>query len=678
MKKFRFAIISIVVLLFSFPVVAERLPMVPETLWDFARISGTQVSPDGRTVLFTVTTFDVKKNSSARDIYIVPVSGGQPRNISNSPANESNVVWRPDGKRIGFLSSRRGEVQVWEMEPDGANHRQVTSVPGGITGFGYSPDMRHLFFTKRVKVETSPADLHPDLNLSNVLIYDDLMFRHWDRWHDYKFSHIFIAPYNDGAIGEPFNIMENEPWDSPMPPFGGVEQISWLPDGSGLAYVSKKKRGKERALSTDSDIYVFNLETRETTNLTPFNKGYDRDPVFSPDGRYMAWESMETPGFESDKNRIMIMDLSNETYRDFSEGFDQSSSNFRWSANGRNLFFISGIQATYQLYRLNIANGEIAQVTNGWHDYTSLAIAGDYMIGERMSLSSPTEIYRVRIRDGREFQLTDLNRPVLDRIEMGRVAQRWITTTDNKQMLVWVIYPPGFDPNKKYPAILFCGGGPQNAISQFFSYRWNFQLMAAHGYIVIAPNRRGVPTFGQEWNDQISLDYGGQNKQDLLIAAKTLSKEPYIDENRLGAAGASFGGFSVFWLAGHHNGLFRSFIAHCGMFNIESWYATTEEMFFANHDLGGAFWETPRPHSYDFSPHRFVQNWDTPMLIFHGARDYRVPLSEGLQAFNAARLMGVPSRLVVFPEENHWILSPQNSILWQREFFNWFDKWLKE
>ncbi len=675
----RFTVLVLTALFFTIQgSYAQKQAMVPETLWEFGRVGGMQVSPDGTQILFTITNYDVESNKAARDIYIIPVDDGQPRNLTNSPENEFNVMWRPDGRKIGYLSSKTGTVQIWEMDPDGHNPLQVSNVSGGVTGFEYSPDMQHVYFTKRVKVEENPHDMHPDLPLSNVLIYDDLMYRHWDRWHDYSYSHIFVSPYSNGSIGRYHDIMEGEPWDSPMPPFGGIGQISWTPDGNALAYTAKKKVGKERALSTNSDIYLYDLNTRQTTNLTPFNQGYDRNPAFSPDGRYMAWESMETPGFESDKNRILIMDLSDGSWIDYSEGFDQSSGSFRWSANGRALYFISGHHATYQMYKLDIASRQINPITDGWHNYNSLAIAGNYLVGERMSMSSPVEIFRVNPADGTQVQLTDVNRPVFDKTEMGNVEQRWIETTDGKEMLVWVIYPPGFDPEKKYPALLYCGGGPQSAVSQFFSYRWNFQIMAAHDYIIIAPNRRGLPTFGQEWNDQISQDYGGQNMQDLLTAARTVSQEPFIDETRMGAVGASYGGFSVFWLAGNHNGLFSAFISHCGMFNFESWYGTTEEMFFANHDIGGPYWAEDRPDSYDSSPHRFVGNWDTPIMVVHGAKDFRVPISEGMQAFNAAQLQGVPSRLIVYPEENHWILTPQNSIIWQREFFKWLDQWLKE
>ena len=676
MKKFTLLFIALSIFIFQ-SAYAQKEAMVPETLWEFGRVGGMQVSPDGNTLLFTVTYYDVNENSSSRDIYTIPAAGGHPENITASQYNEFNALWRPDGQKIGFLSTKSGSVQMWEIMPDGSNPVQVSDIEGGISGFKYSPDINHIFFTKRIKLEESPHDKHPDLPESNALIYDDLMYRHWDRWHDYKYSHIFIAPYEDGSLGEHYDIMENEPYHSPLPPFGGIGQISWTPDGKKLAYTCKKKKGVEWTTSTNSDIYLYDLETGYTKNLTPFNEGYDRNPVFSPDGSYMAWESMETPGFESDKNRIMIMNLEDGSYKDYSEGFDQSSRGFVWSDDSEKLYFISGTHATYQMYSLVIASQKITQITEGWHNYNSVAIAGDYLVGERMSMSSPVEIFRVNKDDGSQEMVAFINEPVFEKIQMGDVEKRWVKTTDDKDMLVWIIYPPNFDPDKEYPALLYCGGGPQSAVSQFFSYRWNFQIMAAHDYIIIAPNRRGLPTFGQEWNDQISQDYGGQNMQDYLNAVNAIKTEPFIDENRIGAVGASYGGFSVFWLAGNHNGLFSAFISHCGMFNFESWYGSTEEMFFANHDIGGPYWEDPKPHSYAFSPHRFVANWDTPILVIHGAKDYRVPKSESLQAFNTAQLQGVPSRLLFFPNESHWVLQPQNSILWQREFFKWLDQWLK-
>jgi dipeptidyl aminopeptidase/acylaminoacyl peptidase len=656
----------------------QAQPMTPETLWQFGRLGDVQVSPDGNSVLYGVTYFDIQENKGTRDLWIIPAAGGDPVNITNSAVSESSARWRPDGQRIGFLKAVDGNSQLFEMDPDGSNLRQVTSIDGGITGFGYAPDMQHIHFTKRVKVSKALAkDHHPDLEKANAYIADDLMYRHWDKWNDGTYSHVFVASYADGTVGVAKDIMEGEPWDSPLPPFGGSSQIAWSADGKSLAYVSKKLTGKEWTLSTNSDIYLYHLDSGETENLTPFNEGYDKNPVFSPDGRYMAWESMATPGFESDKSRIMVMDLENRNNLNYSTGFDQSSSGFAWSADSQTLYFVSGIHATYQLYSLSLNSGEIIQITEGHHNYQSVAIAGDHLIAERMSISMPTEIFRVHPANGAQEQISFVNGEILARTTMGRVEERWVTTTDDKQMLVWVIYPPNFDPGKKYPALLYCGGGPQSAVSQFFSYRWNFQIMAAHDYIVVAPNRRGLPTFGQEWNDQISLDYGGQNMKDYLSAIDAVKTEPFVDENRLGAIGASYGGYSVFWLAGNHDGRFSAFISHCGLFNLESWYAATEEMFFANHDIGGAYWDEPRPHSYDFSPHLHVHKWDTPMMVIHGAKDYRVPYGEGLQAFNVAQLQGVPSRLLLFPEENHWVLSAQNGILWQREFFKWLDEWLK-
>ncbi len=677
MKKRTLLMAAMIFMAFPMAGSGQSSPLTPETLWAFGRISDPQVSPDGSLVLYGVTWYDVQENKGVRDLFVLPSAGGDPVNITNSEVSESSARWRPDGARIGFLKATDDGSQLFEMDPDGSNVRQISRIRGGITGFGYAPDMQHIFYTKRVKLLPVVQDMHPDLQKANAYIADDLMYRHWDRWHDGTFSHIFVAGYRDGELGEGKNIMEGEPWSSPLPPFGGSDQIAWSPDGRSLAYTAKKKQGKQWATSTNSNIYLYDLDSEVTENLTPFNEGYDKYPIFSPDGRLMAWESMATPGFESDKNRIMVMDLETRKYRDYSAGFDQSSSGFSWSADAGTLYFVSGIHATYQLYALDISGGQISRLTSGMHNYQSVTPAGDALIAQRMSMSMPTELFRVDLQTGNQHQLSFVNQEILDRTAMGRVEERWVTTTDDKEMLVWVIYPPGFDPEKKYPALLYCGGGPQSAVSQFFSYRWNFQIMAANDYIVVAPNRRGLPTFGQEWNDQISEDWGGQNMKDYLSAIDAVSAEPFVDNERIGAVGASYGGYSVFWLAGHHQKRFSAFISHCGLFNLESWYATTEEMFFANHDIGGAFWEVPRPHSYDFSPHLFVDRWDTPMMVIHGAKDYRVPYAEGLQAFNAAQLQGIPSRLLFFPEENHWVLQPQNGILWQREFFGWLDKWLK-
>jgi dipeptidyl aminopeptidase/acylaminoacyl peptidase len=651
----------------------------PELMWRLGRISEVQVSPDGKTLLFGITRYNLAENKGNRDLYTLPSEGGEPVKITNLAGSELNARWKPDGSGIGYLSAESGSYQLWECKADGSEARQVSDIEGGISGFEYSPDLKHLLFTADVKLDQSPQDMYADLPLSGAFIADDLMYRHWDHWHDYAYSHVFFAEYPaTGKITKGKDIMEGERFDTPMLPWGGMEQVAWSPDGKWIAYTCKKLSGKEYTLSTNSEIYLYELSNGQTRNLSEQGyDGYDWDPVFSPDGSRMVWRSMEEPGFEADKERIILYDMASGNSEDLTAGFDQGCTNYQWSPDGNTLYFISGIHATYQVYSLDLNSREFKQISQGDHDYQSISLSGDRIIGTKMSLSMPTEIFAIDLATGTETQLSKVNEDVFSLISLGEVEKRWIKTSDNKDMLTWVVYPPDFDSTKSYPTLLYCQGGPQSAVSQFWSYRWNLQMMAAHGYIVVAPNRRGLPTFGQEWNDQISGDYGGQNMKDYLSAIDALAAEPYVDEARLGAVGASYGGFSVFWLAGNHNKRFKAFISHCGMFNLESQYAATEEYFFVNKDLGGAYWNNPKPVSFNYSPHRFVGNWDTPIMIITGANDFRIPYTESLQAFNAAQLQGIPSRLLFFPEESHFVLKPQNSVLWQREFFRWLDEWLK-
>jgi len=659
----------------------------PELLWKLGRVSEATLSPDGKQILFGITYYDVEKNKGNRDLYVMSSTGGTYTRLTNTEISEQNAVWRPDGKKIGYLAPVNGEMQIWEMNPDGSDAKAISSIEGGVDGFMYAKPMNRILYTKTVKLDKNTQDLHPDLPKADALITEDLMYRHWNAWTDYSYSHIFVADYP--SFANTVDIMQGERFASPIPNNGGMEQIAFSPDGNSIAYTSKKKVGKEFALSTNSDIYLYDIVKKTTKNMSAPNAGYDLDPVFSPDGNLLAWASMETDGFESDAKSIFMYNFkTGKSNKFFRPDNIEISSNFTFSDDSKMLYFIGGEKATYQIYRMyNFDNAENGcryrlMTRGGRHDYRSFSLVGNTLIGIRETMENPADIYKIDLspdpkKEGLQTQLTFINRDLLKDVASITVEERWVKTTDGKDMLVWVILPPNFDKNKKYPAVLYCQGGPQSAVSQFFSYRWNFQMMASRGYVVVAPNRRGLPTFGKEWNDQISLDYGGQNMKDYLSAIDDVAKEPYVDETRLGCVGASYGGFSVYWLAGHHNKRFKAFIAHCGMFNLESWYGTTEELFFANHDLGGAYWQKPTLNSYSFSPHRFVGNWDTPILVIHGGNDFRIPYTEGMQAYNIAQMRGIPSKFLYFPQETHFVLKPQNSILWHREFMDWLDRWLK-
>lgn len=676
MKRF----FSLSTLILATYLISAQSVMKPETLWDFGRLSDFQLSPDGKTIVYGVSNYKIKENSGQIDIYSISVDSKVGLQLTSNPGHEYNQRWFPDGTKIGFISTETGDPQIWEMDSDGSNKRQVSKINGGINSFEYAPNGMHILYCADVKIITSINEKHPDLPQANVIIADELMYRHWNHWNDDSFSHIFVAPYDNGQIGVSLDIMPTEKWDAPMSPYFDNSEMVWSPDGKFIAYTCKKMTAEAYATTTNSDIYLYNISSRETKNLSKGMNGYDKYPVFSNNGKKIAWQSMETPGYEADKERLFVMDMETGEKQFVTQNFDQNASHFVWSEDDKKIFFISGINATYQIYSYEFKSGKFNMITKGQHDYVWFDRKGKTLAGAKMSMSMATEIFVIDEKKCSETQLTFTNRKIYSDYEMGKVEEHWISTTDGKQMLVWLILPPGFDPNKKYPALLYCQGGPQSAVSQFFSYRWNFQMMAANGYVVIAPNRRGLPSFGQEWNAQISGDYGGQNMKDYLSATDYFKKKSFVDEERIGAIGASYGGFSVFWLAGHHEGRFKTFISHCGMFNLESQYAATEEMFFVNHDLGGPYWEKDNAiaqASYANSPHKFVQNWDTPIMIISGMNDFRIPYTESLQAFNAAQLVGVPSKLMIFPDETHFVLKPQNAVLWQREFFKWLDTYLK-
>ncbi|QQS50677.1 MAG: S9 family peptidase [Bacteroidota bacterium] len=653
--------------------------LTPELLWAFGRVGEVALSPDGQSILYSVKYYDVAENKGNSEIYLMNIDGSGKKQITHSAKSESNICWRPDGKKIAFLYSDDIGTQLWEMDPDGTNRKKISQVEGGITGFKFSPDQTKIVYSKEVTRTDKVIDRHPDLPKANAYLGNDLMIRHWDSWKD-SHSHLFVADYTGDSLLNLKDIMEGELFDSPKKPFGGMEQVAWSPDSKSLVYTSQKLSGAEYARSTNTDLYHYQLETGQTNNLTQGMMGYDINPVFSPNGKYLAFESMEHDGYESDLNRLFILDLQTGSMSNCSDNFDQMVHGLVWDEKSENLYFTSDWHARYQVYEYNLLSKTYRALTQGDHNYQAVWYSSGKLIATKMSISMPTEVFSVDISNGTETQLSDVNSELLAKLNMGKVEERWVKTTDNKQMLVWVIYPPDFDSTKKYPALLYCQGGPQSSVSQFFSYRWNFQLMAANDYIVVAPNRRGLPSFGHEWNKQISGDYGGQNMKDYLSAIDALALEPYVDENRLGAVGASYGGFSVYWLAGNHQNRFKAFIAHDGIFNLEAQYLETEETFFVEWDLGGPYWDQSNriaQRSYANSPHLFVDRWNTPIMVIHGEKDYRVLYSQGLQAYTAARLRGIPARYLHFPEENHWVLAPQNSILWHREFYIWLDQWLK-
>ncbi len=649
--------------------------MTPEALWAMGRIGGMNVSPDGKRVVYTVAYYSVPENKSNREVFVMNADGSDNKQITKTGFAENEAVWIKGGTKIAFLCNESGSSQLWEMNPDGTDRKRLSDYDKDIEGFAFSPDEKKVLFISQVKTVNSTADKYPDLDKATGVIITDLMYKHWDEWVT-TVPHPFVADFDGESISNPVDVMEGELFESPMKPFGGIEQLAWNTTSDKIAYTSRKKTGKEYAISTNSDIYVYDLNTKQTTNITEENKGYDTNPTYSPDGKSIAWLSMERDGYEADQNRLMVMNLETGEKTFVSKDFDSNVDSYCWSADCERIYFTGVWHGESQVYQIDLANGnKITPLTEGMYDYASVALLGDKLIAQRHSMSMGDEIYSIDLTgDHTVTQLTFENKHIYDQLTMGKVEERWMKTTDGKQMLTWVIYPPQFDPNKKYPTLLFCEGGPQSPVSQFWSYRWNFQIMAANDYIIVAPNRRGLPGFGLEWNEAVSGDYGGQCMKDYFTAIDEVAKEPYVNKDRLGCVGASFGGFSVYWLAGHHDKRFKAFIAHDGIFNMEMQYLETEEMWFANWDMGGAYWEKQNAtaqRTFANSPHKFVDKWDTPILCIHGEKDYRILANQGMAAFNAAVLRGVPAELLIYPDENHWVLKPQNGVLWQHSLSGW-------
>ena len=685
--------------------------MTPEALWAMSRISGYQASPDGHHIVFQMGYYSVEENKSHQVLWMMNADGSEQRQLTTDADNETDAQWL-DNETVAFL--RGGEV--WQMNLDGSARKQLSETEGKVEGFLFSPDRQKVIVLQSIPfndiIKARPADLPK----STGRVVTDVMYRHWDHYVE-SIQHPFVAEVNSEYSilnSQLTDILEGEPYECPMEPFGGMEQLAWSTDSKQIAYTCRKKTGLQYSISTDSDIFLYDVEKKETTNLckpadyqepaiepsktmsqqavnAPENlqnlPGYDQNPKFSPDGRYLAWTSMARNGYEADRLRLCCYDLQTGEKRFLTESFDSNVDDYCWAPDSRTLYYIGVWHATENLYSTNL-EGEVKQITNYQADFGSLQMLGDKQIlAEKHSYTEPADLYVVTPDDPNNgvviAQITEVNKDILDQLGKPSVEQYWVPTTDGKQMLTWVILPPHFDKTKTYPTLLFCEGGPQSPVSQFWSYRWNFFIMASQGYVIVAPNRRGLPGFGQEWLEQISGDWTGQCMQDYLSAIDFACDElPYVDRDRLGAVGASFGGFSVYYLAGHHDGRFKCFIAHDGAFNLEAMYTETEENWFSNWEYDDAFWNkdqtTRAKKTYDNSPHRFVDQWDTPILCIHGEKDYRINATQGMSAFNAARMRGIDAQLLIFPDENHWVLKPQNGILWQRTYFQWLDRWLKK
>jgi len=640
--------------------------MTPEIMWKFGRLGSIGLSPDGQTVLYTVTRYDLQSEARETNIFSVPYDGGEFVQLTNGGGNSPQ--WFDEGKKIAYANG----ADLFIMNPDGSGQAKVEGITG-FDAFRISPDSKRIFFTKRVKLDQTANEKH-NLPRANVRIINDLMYRHWDTWNDYSYSHIFAASFKGTRVSDETDIMEGQKFESPMAPYYDDAEIAWSPDGKYIAYTSKKLTGKDYSLSTNSDIYLFDVTSGKELNITEGNPGYDRYPVFSPDGSKIAYQSMARDGYEADLDRLFVYTVNTGTREWLSKGFEFDVEGIKW-ADEQDIYFCCSHLGTAQIFRINTNGGKIEMVTEGVHDMGPVSISSGNMVSGLVSMSMAPEVATVDMNTGKINQISFINKPIYESIRMGKVEEHFTNTRDDKDLQMWVVYPPDFDPQKKYPALLFCNGGPQTPIDQFWSYRWNFQMMAAGGYIVFAPNRRGDSGFGQAWKEQISGDWGGKNMQDYLDATDAMAKEPYVDAGRLGAVGASYGGYSVFYLAAIHAGRFKAFISHCGTFDFISWYGSTEELWFPDKDLEGPYWESPK--SYQYSPHLRVAEWDTPILIISGAKDFRIPYTQSMEAFQAAQLLNIPSRFLYFEDEGHWVLKPQNSVIWQREFFEWLDTYLK-
>ena len=664
--------------------VATNHRLSPEILQELGKMSEVTPSPDGTKLLYGVTYTSVEQNKSNRELFVMNVDGSDNHAITHTAKSESNAIWNADGNEIYFLSSESGSSQIWKMNSDGSNRQQISSFERDIEGFVFSPDFTKVIMIAAIELPKTNEELYDGLDKTTGRIFEEMNYRHWNDWvRDYP--HPYIASVVNGKVSneEVQDMLEGEPFECPMRPFGGTEAFAWSPDGKNIAYSCRKETGTEYAFSTRSSIYLYNVETKNTEDLHAGDHGYDTNPSFSADGKYLAFQSMPRNGYESDKNRLMVIDMESREMKDLTAQYDNNCESFVWNANSKDIVFTSYSYGTSKIFGVNVDEAKVAQISSDIQaDYGSVTLVGDKVFATRHSMASPDEIFALN-ELGEATQISFENKELLEQIETGRVEPRWMKCTNGDDMLVWIAYPVGFDetlkadPNHKFPTLLYCQGGPESAVSQFWSTRWNVSIMQANGYVVVLPTRHGVPGFGQAYNEQIAGDFAGQCMKDYFTAIDNIAKEPWCDKDHLGAVGASFGGYSVYYLAGHHENRFKCFIAHCGIFNTESMWGETEEMWFANWDYGGAFYDEKPNKAYTDSPHKSVQKWNTPILVIHNEYDFRIPVTQGMQAFNIARRRGIPAKFLYFPDECHWVTKPQNGVLWQRVFFDWLDKYLK-
>lgn len=650
-----------------------------EDLYSVRRVGDPQVSPDGKWVLFSLGTPSIADNKIYKDIYVVSIDGKDIKRLTSDKASDYNARWSPDGKKIAFISTREETPQIFVMEyPDGSP-KKITDIENGVANLAWSPDGKYFSFTSDVKIKETVADKYPKYPEANVRIYENVPVRHWDEWVDESFSHLFIIPTSGG---EAKDLMKDEPYDAPLKPFGGGEEIAWSNDSKEITYTCKKLEGKDFVETTNSDLYKVNIETGETKNITEGMMGFDKAPLYSNDGKWIAFTSQERAGFESDRIRLMLYNRETEEIKELTKTLDQWVFEFIWAPDSKSLYFSATDSGTIQLFNINAENGEWKTITEGWYNHGhGLGITNDgkKLIFGRENMQTPSEIFAMNLDNNEITQLTNENEEIMKNCKPVTCKERWVDADDGKKIQCWVLYPPDFDENKKYPMISYCQGGPQSMIGQRFHFRWNYYLMASNGYVVLLPNRRGLPGFGQDWNDAISGDWGGMPMRDILAATDEMAKEPYVDEEGLCAVGASAGGYATFWLAGNHEGRFKAFISHCGVFNMVSMYGSTEELWFPNWENGGPYWvEKNKPFYKKHSPHEYAQNWDTPILISTGEYDFRVPYTQSLEAFTVAQVKGIPSKLIVYPEETHFIAHAQEFIIWSNEFFGFLDKYTKK